>query len=101
MMPRMTNPPAAFGQELRALLTLVPARTRRLLAGTTALGFVSGLLEAVSVAAVAPLVVALTEIDLAKSFPTVARIVPDALLADRPRLVLWACALFAVVFIVK
>jgi len=76
-------------------------RTRHLVWITALLGFVTGLLEAVGVGAVVPLVVVLTEPQLAERWPAVARLVPAALLDDRPGLILAATSAFAALFLVK
>lgn len=86
---------------LRRVLDALAPRTRRLVWVTALLGFMTGLFEAVGVGAVVPLVLVLTEPQLAERYPAVARIVPAALLGDRSLLILTATALFAMLFLAK
>jgi ABC-type multidrug transport system fused ATPase/permease subunit len=86
---------------LRRVLDALAPRTRRLVWVTALLGFLAGLFEAVGVGAVVPLVLVLTEPQLAERYPAVARLVPAPLLADRQWLVLAATAAFAALFLAK
>jgi ABC-type multidrug transport system fused ATPase/permease subunit len=86
---------------LRRVFDALAPRTRHLVWITALLGFVTGLFEAVGVGAVVPLVVVLTEPQLAERYPAIARLVPAPLLADRQVLILVATALFAALFLAK
>ncbi|MGH8443580.1 MAG: hypothetical protein ACRETF_11860, partial [Nevskiaceae bacterium] len=86
---------------LRRVFDALAPQTRHLVWITALLGFVTGLLEAVGVGAVVPLVMVLTEPQLAERWPAVARLVPAPLLADRQWLILAATSAFAALFLVK
>jgi ABC-type multidrug transport system fused ATPase/permease subunit len=86
---------------LRRVFAALAPRTRHLVWITALLGFLTGLFEAVGVGAVVPLVVVLTEPQLAERYPAVARLLPAPLLADRQVLILVATALFAALFLFK
>jgi ABC-type multidrug transport system fused ATPase/permease subunit len=92
--------PTTWAALSRVLHALAP-RTRTLVWVTALLGFLTGLLEAVGVGAVVPLVVVLTEPQLAERYPAIARALPAPLLADRPWLVLATTAAFAALFLAK
>ena len=97
----MINARAPARRDLKAVLDTTSPRVRRLLVATTVLGFFAGLLEAVGVGAVAPLVVVMTEMDIAARFPQFAQLIPAAVLADRATLIVSAAAVFALVFVTK
>lgn len=97
----MNNSPPAFRRDLQAALAAVPPRMRRMLWITAALGVFAGLLEAVGVGAVVPLVIVMTEPEIATRYPAVARFIPHALLENRPALILTGAGLFALLFLFK
>lgn len=90
-----------FRQDLHAVLAAIQPATRRGFWVVAALGLLIGLLEAAGVGAVVPLVVVMTEQDIAARFPAAAAWIPQSLVNNRQALVLVGAALFALVFLVK